>query len=141
MKRIWLVVPVLLAAVLFSGASRASIVKEIRFAGGKSSAVIKQSVIRGENDQYFLAAKAGQKMDVEITALEKNAAVTIYRPGYKAGKDSDGVLEVQGATLTGAGEGEDATGWKGVLPESGRYLILVGPTRGNATYRLKVVIF
>ena len=55
------------------------------------------------------------------------------RPGYKAGKDADGILEIKGATLQGAGEGEDAAAWKGDLPASGKYLILVGPTRGDAT--------
>ena len=105
-----------------------------------NSTLIKQSVIRGESDQYFLTAKAGQKMEVSITALEKNAAFTIYQPGYKAGKDADGILEIKGATLKGAGEGEDATAWKGDLPASGKYLILVGGTRGNATYKLKISI-
>ena len=138
--RIRLAATVLLGALFFAGACRAGVVTDIRFAGGKSSTVIKRSVIRGESDQYFLTAKAGQKMEVEITAVEKNAAVTIYQPGFKAGKDSDSVFEVKGATLGGAGESDDATGWKGVLPKSGRYLILVGPTRGNAAYELKVAI-
>ena len=79
-------------------------------------------------------------MAVSITALEKNAAFTIYQPGYKAGKDADGIMEIKGATLQGAGEGDDATTWRGVLPTSGKYLILVGGTRGNATYKLKISI-
>lgn len=137
-KRIMLAV--LLAGVFFSATCRAAVVKTILFPRAKSSAVIKQSVIRGESDQYFLTAKAGQKLHVKVTALEKNAAVTIYEPGFKAGKDSDGILEIKGATLKGAGEGDDATGWKGTLPKSGKYLITVGPTRGNATYKLTVAV-
>ena len=37
-------------------------------------------------------------MEVSITAEEKNAVFTIYQPGYKAGKDADGILEIKGAT-------------------------------------------
>jgi hypothetical protein len=97
-------------------------------------------VIRGESDQYSLAAKEGQKMEVVITALEKNAVFTIYQPGYQVGKDADGILEVKGATLPGAGGGDDTAYWKGDLPKSGAYLILVRSTRGNAAYKLKVSI-
>jgi hypothetical protein len=135
-----LMLAVLLAGAFLSGVCQAAVVQEVHFAKGKNSTLIKQSVIRGESDQYTLTAKAGQKMAVGITALEKNAAFTIYQPGYKAGKDADGILEIKGATLKGAGEGDDATAWQGVLPKSGKYLILVGGTRGNATYKLKITI-
>ena len=114
--------------------------KEVSFAKGSNSTLIEASVVRGESDQYFLTGKAGQKMEVSISAVEQNAAFAIYQPGYKAGKDADGILEIKGAALPGAGEGEDATAWKGVLPSSGKYLILVGATRGNATYKLKITI-
>ena len=130
----------LLVGVLLAGVGEAAVHQEIKFSPGSNSTLIKQSVIRGESDQYFLTAKAGQKMEVSLTALEKNAAFTIYQPGYKAGQDADGLLQIKGATLNGAGEGDDATTWKGVLPSSGNYLIQVGGTRGNATYKLKVSI-
>jgi hypothetical protein len=130
----------LMVAALLTGICEAGVNQEVRFPSGKTSTLIEQSVIRGESDQYFLTAKAGQKMEVSITALEKNAAFTIYLPGYTAGKDEDGILEIKGATLKGAGEGDDATAWKDILPSSGKYLILVGGTRGNATYRLKISI-
>ena len=135
-----LILAVLLAGAFLTGVGQAAVVQEVHFAKGKNSTLIKQSVIRGESDQYFLTAKAGQKMAVSLTALEKNAAFTIYQPGYQAGKDEAGILEIKGVTLKGAGEGEDATAWKGDLPGSGKYLILVGPTRGNATYKLKITI-
>ncbi len=131
---------VLLVGALLTGVVQAAVVQEVQFAKGKSSTLIKQSVIRGESDQYFLTAQAGQKLAVGISALEKNAAFTIYQPGYEAGKDADGILKIKGTTLKGAGEGDDATAWKGALPASGKYLILVGGTRGNATYQLKITI-
>ena len=130
----------MIAALLTGVGEAAAVSQEVKFPAGQTSTLIKQSVIRGESDQYFLTAKAGQKMEVSITAVEKNAAITIYQPGYKAGKDADGILEIKGATLKGAGEGDDATTWKGDLPASGKYLILVGGTRGNATYKLKISI-
>jgi hypothetical protein len=138
--KIRLMLALLLVSSFLTGVAQAAVVQEVRFAKDKNSTLIKQSVIRGESDQYFLTAKAGQKLAVSITALEKNAAFAIYQPGYKAGKDADGILEIKGATLKGAAEGEDATAWQGVLPKSGKYLILVGPTRGNATYQLKISI-
>jgi hypothetical protein len=138
--KIRLMLAMLLVGAFLTGVAQAAVVQEVRFAKDKNSTLIKQSVIRGESDQYFLTAKAGQKLAVSITALEKNAAFAIYQPGYKAGKDADGILEIKGATLKGAAEGEDATAWQGVLPKSGKYLILVGPTRGNATYQLKISI-
>lgn len=138
--KIRLMLAVLLVGALLTGVAAAGVAKEVSFAQGSNSTLIQGSVIRGESDQYFLTAKAGQKMEVSISALEQNAAFTIYQPEYKATKDADGILEIKGATLKGAGEGEDATVWKGVLPSSGKYLILVGGTRGNATYKLKISI-
>ena len=130
----------LLVGALLTGVGEAGVSKEVNFAQGSNSALIAGSVVRGESDQYFLTGKAGQKMEVSLSAVEQNAAFAIYQPGFKTGKDADGVLEINGAALTGAGEGEDATAWKGVLPSSGKYLILVGGTRGNATYKLKITI-
>jgi hypothetical protein len=138
--KIRLVLAVLLVGAFLSGVCQAAVVQEVKFPAGKAATLMQGSVVRGESDQYFLTVKAGQKMAVSITALEKNAAFTIYQPGYKAGEDADGILEIKGATLKGAGEGDDATAWQGVLPSSGKYLILVGGTRGNATYKLKITI-
>ena len=101
--------------------------KRVRFARGSNTAVVKGSVVRGERDTYILGARAGQTMTVRISALEDNAVFQIYRPGGKQ-------------TLKGAGEGEDAKEWSGRLPASGNYEIVVGGTRGNATYRLEVKI-
>jgi hypothetical protein len=130
----------LMVGALLAGVAEAGVSKEVSFAKGSNSTLIAASVVRGEQDQYFLTGKAGQKLEVSLRAVEQNAAFAIYQPGYKAGKDADGILEITGAALPGAGEGEDATAWTGVLPSSGKYLILVGGTRGNATYQLKITI-
>jgi len=135
-----LILALLMVGALLCGIGEAAVVKGVSFAQGSNSTLIQGSVIRGERDQYFLTAKAGQKMEVSITSLEQNAAFEIYQPGYKVGKDADGILEIKGTALQGAGEFDDATAWKGDLPSSGKYLIIVGPIRGNASYKLKIAI-
>ncbi|MEW6125966.1 MAG: hypothetical protein AB1757_02785 [Acidobacteriota bacterium] len=119
---------ILLVLLLFTTTVAAEGVrKTIRFARGASSATIKGAVIRGEQDSYTLEAQAGQRMTVRITSLEKNAVFQIYQP------NSEGALP-------GADEGDDATNWTGKLPSSGGYTIVVGGTRGNASYKLFVEI-
>jgi hypothetical protein len=135
-----LMLALLMVGAFITGTGESAVFKEIYLAPGSTSTLVQGSVIRGESDQYLLTAKAGQKMAIGITATEKNAAFAIYQPGYQAGKDTDGILDIKGTALAGAGEGDDATAWKGKLPVSGKYLILVGPTRGNAIYKLKITI-
>lgn len=110
-----------------SAATAEGIRKRVRFPRGATSTVLKGSVIRGDRDTYLLGAREGQTMSVRITSLEDNAVFQIYRPGGKV-------------TLEGAGESEDATEWSGELPVTGDYLIVVGGTRGNATYKLEIKI-
>ena len=102
------------------------ITKRVRFARGKSSVTLSNSVIRGDRDTYILGAKSGQKMTVRITAVEKNAVFQIERP--------------DGSNLEGAGEMDDATSISTTLPNGGDYRIVVGGTRGNASYRLTISI-
>jgi hypothetical protein len=134
------ILAVLLVGAFLTGVAEAGVSREVNFAKGSKSTLIEGSVVRGENDQYYLTGQAGQKMAASLSATAQNVAFTIYQPGYKAGKDADGILEIKGTALPGTAEGEDATAWQGVLPSSGKYLILVGGTRGNATYRLKITI-
>jgi len=85
------------------------------------------SVIRGERARHPVKAKAGQTLDVSITSDESNAVFQVYSPGEKA-------------TLPGAGEMDDATKWSGKIPADGEYVIVVGATRGNATYKLTYAV-
>jgi hypothetical protein len=112
----------------------------IRFKAGASSATIEGAVVRGDRDLYTIGASVGQTMTVTITALESNAAFQLYAPGARLGKDSDGILTVNGRAMPGAGETDDATRWTGRLSAGGDYLVVVGGTRGNASYRLTVAI-
>ncbi len=102
------------------------VIKRIKFAKGKHSATLSNAVIRGDEDTYIAGAKAGQKMTVKITSVEKNAVFFIEKP--------------DGGYLENAGEGDDQTTWTGTLPDDGDYKITVAGTRGNATYKLSVTI-
>lgn len=115
-------------------------VEIIRFDRGASSKDMTGAVIRGERSLYSIGARSGQRLSVSITAAEDNAVFQIYAPGAQAEHRDYGVEIVGAKALPGAAEGEDAKAWRGVLPATGAYLIVVGPTRGNATYTLKVAI-
>lgn len=90
---------------------------------GNGTHSVSGSVIRGERARHTVKAKGGQTLDVKVTSDEDNAVFQIYLPGEKG-------------TLPGAGEMDDATQWSGAVPTEGEYVIVVGPTRGNATYQL-----
>jgi len=77
--------------------------------------------VRGTRDIYLLRARRGQAMTVNITSVEKNAVFDIQGPN--------------GEFLR-----EEGTSWRGVLPATGDYSIIVGGTRGNASYRMQVSV-
>lgn len=115
-----------ICALAFSSAAQ-GVNKKVRFARGTSSATFKNSVIRGERDRYHVGASQGQTMRVKITSLEKNAVFQIYFAGEQE-------------ALEGAGEEDDATNWSGELPADNEYVIVVGGTRGNASYTLTISV-
>ena len=65
-------------------------------------------------------------MSVEIASEENNAVFQIERP--------------DGKYLNKAGDGDDAMKWNGPMPANGDYKIIVGGTRGNASYKLTISI-
>jgi hypothetical protein len=93
----------------------------VKFAAGASSTTIKNSVVRSDRNTYLLGAKSGQQMNLKITSLENNAVFDVVSPDGKTVK-------------------QEATTWSGKLPANGDYQIIVGGTRGNATYELTVEI-
>ena len=104
----------------------------IRFPAGRSSTTVEGAVIRGERDIYSLRARAGQTMSVSVTAVERNAVFNVYAPRARIVRDKNHILE--GTELTPPNA--DVRSWKGRLPADGSYLIVIGGTRGNVTYRL-----
>lgn len=106
---------------------------DVKFARGSSSTTIEGAVVRGERDRYLLGAKAGQFMTVNIVSYEDNAVFDILLPGAI---DSD-ETNIKGIVIGGAREARSATVR---LPADGKYMIVVGGTRGNAGYKLIVGI-
>jgi len=100
--------------------------QRVRFARGRTTAILKGAVVRGTQDRYILGARAGQTMIVHISSREKNADFLIQDPN--------------GTAVEGMDDGLADTDWTGELPVSGDYSIFVSPTRGNATYTLEVTI-
>jgi hypothetical protein len=105
----------------------AELAKNITFAKGKSSAVVESSVVRGDRDIYTLRVRAGQTMSVNVNAIERNAAFSVYAPKSET-------------PVPGTEEGKDVASWNGTIETSGAYRIVVGGTRGNATYKLNVSV-
>jgi len=118
---------VFICAFAFSSVSADGVKKKVRFAPGTSATTIRGAVVRGDRDRYYVGAKAGQTMSVKITSSEKNAVFQIYFHGEEE-------------SLPGAGDGDDATTWSGKLPIDNEYVLVVGGTRGNATYALTISI-
>lgn len=50
------------------------------------------------------------------------------------------ILRGEQESLPGAGDGDDAMKWTGRLPADNEYVIVVGGTRGNASYTLTISI-
>ncbi|XHX80620.1 MAG: hypothetical protein RBJ76_12030 [Stenomitos frigidus ULC029] len=101
-------------------------IRRVRFAPGANSATIKDSVVSGTRDRYLLGARKGQTMSIRIVSLEDNAVFDVVAP-LNAAKEQR--LLKQEVRL-----------WSTTLPETGDYQIVVGSTRGNASYRLQVTI-
>lgn len=97
------------------------LLSQIQFAPGTNSATVNQSVVRGSRNIYLLRANRGQRIDLKITSLENNAVFDVIAPN--------------GQILT-----TEATQSSLKLPATGNYEIIVGGTRGNATYKLNIKI-
>jgi hypothetical protein len=111
----------LILLLLTTTAFAEGLTKEVRFARGAYSSTINGAVIRGDRDTYILKAAKGQHIWIAITSVESNAVFDLYSPG-------DELFE------------QEAKKMDGRLPETGPYKIIVGGTRGNATYKLTVTI-
>lgn len=95
--------------------------ERIQFGPGETSALREDGVERGARRVYVLGAVSGQTLNVQITSLEDNAVFDVIAP--------DGTVLTQ--------EVKDASVR---LPSDGDYQIVVGGTRGNASYSLTVAI-
>ncbi|MBD0267416.1 MAG: hypothetical protein ICV77_03885 [Cyanobacteria bacterium Co-bin8] len=95
--------------------------QQVQFEPGTSSAVLEGAVVQGERNVYRVDAQGGQQMFLDITSLEDNAVFDVISP-------SGFVLE------------RESTSGDVLLPQTGEYQVVVGGTRGNAAYTLKIDI-
>jgi hypothetical protein len=100
--------------------------KPIRFAEGPLDVTLNGSVIRGERDRYTLSMQTGEILSVVISSLEGNASFSILDPDQNP--------------MPGTEDYKEAIQWSIVAQTEGEYSIMVGPTRGNATYTLMVQV-
>ena len=107
----------------------------LRFQKGQTRAVVEGGIVRGERQFITLHARRGQHLALEIDSVENNAVFDVFYPGAKFIAEN----EVDGAALAGRPWCE-CKSLAARLPVSGNYLIVVGATRANAGYWLKVSI-
>ena len=91
------------------------------FDAGESGTTVSDAVVRGDRDVYVVGAQGGQQMYLSITSVEDNAVFDVIDPS--------------GIIL-----GTEMTDEMIYLPHTGDYEIIVGGTRGNATYDLSIDI-
>lgn len=90
---------------------------------GQASVTLQGSIVRGEGAKaYSLAARKGQVLDLGALSAGNAAAFELRDPA--------------GRTISG----RDLRALTTVLPETGTYRVVVGATRGNATYSLQVTV-
>lgn len=95
--------------------------QRVQFASGTSQTTLENSVVRGDRDVYQLGAQGGQQMTLRIASLEDNAVFDVISP-------------------SGTVMAREALDESLVLPQTGDYTVIVGGTRGNATYTLDIAI-
>ena len=101
------------------GTDRA-ITRQVNFARGRTTAVIKNTVKLCTSHEWVLRARQGQTMSVHLATGKKTSFTVQSTSG--AIEDADGVKD-----------------WSGELPETGEYTIVVG-TDATAAYTLEVTI-
>lgn len=93
----------------------------VRFGRGRTTAVLRGSVMAGNTNPYILGARAGQTMSVHLASRGNSARFELY--AYR------------GQVLA-----EDTTDWEGELPVSNDYVIAVTTANRRADYALEVTI-
>jgi hypothetical protein len=98
-----------------------TIPKTIKFARGRTTAVIKETVRLCTSHEYHLRARQGQTMSIHL-ATGKRTSFSLLTPSGDTVGDADGVKD-----------------WSGELQDNGEYTIIVA-TDATAAYTLEVTI-
>jgi hypothetical protein len=107
------------AADLLEGATVRE--QRVQFDPGTTGATVEDAVVQGERTVYQVRAEGGQQMVLLLVSPEDNAVLDVISPS--------------GLVLARESTREDL-----ILPQTGDYQIVVGGTRGNATYKLRIDI-
>ncbi len=111
----------------------------IRLPAGAASADVEGEVARGDRDCFSFGERKGLTLSITQPGnSDPNIAIQLYRPSWHIEHDDDDGVDVTGTPLKGAEDGADATQWRGELPASGVYLMMVGAIRGGDAYRLHI---
>ena len=112
----------------------------ISFPKGASTAARTGGIVRAEDVCYVLNVLAGQRLSLSLGSPDGNVVVAVYLPGYKVVPASDGP-DISGKTLPKAADQDEARNLTAVLPVKGRYLLVLGTTRGaGGEYKLHVSV-
>jgi hypothetical protein len=98
-----------------------TIPKTIKFARGRTTSVIKDTVRLCTSHEYHLRARQGQTMSIHL-ATGKKTSFTLMTPSGDTVGDADGVKD-----------------WSGELQDNGEYTVVIG-TDATAAYTLEVTI-
>jgi hypothetical protein len=99
---------------------------ELSFPSNSFHTVVSDGIVRGNHHDHYFGAQAGQAISIAVTSPENNAVFSL--------------LYMQNGTWQEQTYNQKA--WFGNLPPSdnNRYIISIGPTRGNTSYDLFVGI-
>ena len=114
------VAPRATAAPLQCRGTDRAITKQLRFARGRTTAVVKDTVRLCTSHEFVLRARGGQTMSINLVT----------------GRKTSFTLQSPSGTVEGADGVKD---WSGELPESGDYVLIIG-TDATAAYTLEVTI-
>lgn len=95
--------------------------ERIEFAPNTQQTTLESSVVRGDRDVYLFGAQSGQQITLALDSVEANAVFELISP--------TGTVLIQ----------ESVSNYL-TLPQTGDYTVIVGGTRGNATYTLDITI-
>ena len=129
MRRVTLL---LLPLVLLTASAAWAKTIRVKFPPGRTTVVLKGKTTGGPSESggmdpiaYKLRANRGQEMTLHLTSTKKNAVLAVYAPGMEL---MEGV--------------ENGTDWRGTLPKTGVYEIIVYPEdeMTNTAFTLEVTI-
>lgn len=116
---------VMVLPALICGAQETS-ARRVKFERGRTSAVLRGSIVNDSQDLYVLGAKAGQQMTVHLTSATKGAKFDLQ---YRQDKAALAHMDAEGTV-----------DWEGELPVTGDYVISVYSAGGDTSYTLEVGI-